>query len=55
MAIRKTPYGLIEAMCTLSTFFEVGLVSDWGDKAIIVEPGDDPFGVYRDWKKDNKS
>lgn len=46
-----TPYGLynmVETLCAVATKYEEGIVTQWGDAAIIIEPDDDPFNVYAD-------
>jgi hypothetical protein len=40
-------FNMIERLCAVSTDYGETVVSQWDDIAIIVEPGDDPFNVYR--------
>ena len=47
------PYKFIEALCRLATAHEETIVTQWGNKAIIVEPGDDPFTIYKEMRLSN--
>lgn len=43
-------YGFVEVLCKLSEAYDEAIVSQWGDTAIVIEPGDDPFTICREVK-----
>jgi hypothetical protein len=40
-------YKFIENLCRLSTAYDEDIVTQWGDTPIVIEPGNDPFIVYK--------
>lgn len=41
-------YEFVEELCKLSERWDEAIVSQWADAPIVIEPGDDPFTIYRE-------